>query len=405
MPTNQIIIMKIFFRLVFLTTSFFLSNIEKIYSQDFIYTNEQTIIKGKIVGFEGDDLLFIEETTDKVATKKLNSIAVLFNQRGNFLLPDELLTKPENRVEVINEYFNAPSLSTKYDLLIYKSPVDVIRCNITYESEEIVNFKTIKTGESRTENKKEILLIIYMNGKHSFFTDPTPLIGELKLLKEKIKLKVLDDDNVEDRQAKIVVEKPNPKPVEPAPIEQVSNVDTSAAIAPTMPKLNDEEYQTYRKKAKVKVDDFVSFLNIITNKELDATEKDKAIEQTIKLFTPGSTIQVSMKMPDGTVKMTTRKVEDYLKRLKLSPYSSVNIEWTDVQYISELKQETDGNYYGMITGEQRFSGYDANGNVKYTDITQKNVKVMVKSYKKIIEAIENQQWEVFLGNIGIVETK
>lgn len=399
--------MKILSRIVFLAISFFLSNIEKTYSQDFIYTNEKTIVKGKIVGFEAEDLLFIEETTDKVTSKKLNSIAVLFNQRGNFLLPSELLEKPENRVEVINEYFNAPSLSTKYDLLIYKSPVDVIRCNITYESEDIVNFKTIKTGESRTENKKEILLIIYMNGKHSFFTDPSPLVGELKLLKDKIKLKVLDDDNSEDRQAKIVVDKTPQKAPEPAPKQVIPSpkTDTVATVAPTMPKLNDEEYQTYRKKAKVKVDDFVSFLNIITNKELDAAEKDKAIEQTIKLFTPGSTIQVSMKMPDGTVKMTTRKVEDYLKRLKLSPYSSVNIEWTDVQYISELKQESDGNYYGMITGEQRFSGYDANGNVKYTDITQKNVKVMVKSYKKVIEAIENQQWEVFLGNIGIVETK
>ena len=400
--------MKLLPRFLFIACFCLVMSLEKTYAQDYIYTTEQSIVKGKIVGFEGDDLLYIEETTDKVTTRKLNTIAVIFNQKGLFLLPDELITKPENRVEVINEYFNAPQLSTKYDLLVYKSPVDVIRCNITYESEEIVNFKTIKTGESRTENKKELLLIIYMSGKHSFFSDPTPLVNELKLLKEKIKLKVVSDDN-EDNQTKIVVEKkvastqvvPTIEPkVEPAPVP----IPTTA-VSPTMPTLNDEEYQTYRKKAKVKVDDFISFLNLISSKDLDASEKDKAIERAVGLFTPGSTIQVSMKMPDGSIRLTTRKVEDYLKRLKLSPYATINIEWTDVQYISELKQEADGNYYGTITGEQRFTGYDPSGAVKYNDITQKNVKVMVQSYQKTIEAMNKQEWGVFLGNIGIVETK
>lgn len=396
--------MKLFSRIAIWASFFFISNVETGFGQDYIYTNAKAMIKGRIVGVEGDNLLYIEEATDKVITQNLNQIAVVFNQKGHFMLPEELIAKPENRVELINDYFNSPPLSTKYDLLVYKSPVDVIRCNVTYESDDIVNFKTIKSGESRTESKKELLLVIYMDGRHSFFSDPAPLTAELKLVREKIKKKIIEEDN-DDNQTKIVIDKTSTTKTfvsEPQPSETVIKQENALA---NMPKLNEEEYQTYRKKAKVKVDDFVSFLNIITDKTLDASEKDKAIEQTVKLFTPGSTIQVSMKMPDGTIRTTNRKVEDYLKRLKLSPYASVNIEWTDVQYISELKQESDGNYYGTITGEQRFSGYDKAGNVKYTDITQKNVKVMVKSYKKMVEAAENLQWEVFLGNIGIVETK
>lgn len=373
----------------------------KTFAQDNIYTSDKTIIKGKIVGFEGEDIVYIEEASDKVINKKLNTVVVIFNNKGNFLLPDELLTKPENRTEVISEYFNSPQLSTKYDLLIYKNPVDLVRCTITYESEEVVNFKTIKTGEGRTVNKKELLLIIYMNGNHSFFSEPSPFTSELKLLKEKIKQKAIADEKEEP--ASVVVDTPQPIVITPTTVEK----EPIAVPKPVVnnPTLNEEEYKTYRGKAKVKVDDFMSFLNIITNKDLDASEKDKVIEQTIKLFTPNSTIQVSMKMPDGTIKVTTRKIEDYLKRLKLSPYSSVNIEWTDVQYVSELKQEDDGNYYGTISGEQRFTGYDKTGDVKYTDVTQKNVKVMVKSYKKVIEAMESQKWDVFLGNIAVVETK
>lgn len=373
----------------------------KIFAQDNIYTAEKSIIKGKIVGFEGENIIYIEEASDKVVNRKLNTVVVIFNNRGNFLLPDELLTKPENRTEIISEYFNLPQLSTKYDLLIYKNPVDLIRCNITYESEDVVNFKTIKTGEGRTVSKKELLLIIYMNGNHSFFSEPSPFSSELKLLKVKIKQKAIDEDNEEVAKNEIV----NTDTLTTKTVQEIIEPISTTTTVNKTPTLNEEEYQTYRSKAKVKVDDFMNFLNIISNKDLDASEKDKVIEQTVKLFTPNSTIQVSMKMPDGSIRVTTRKIEDYLKRLKLSPYSSINIEWTDVQYVSELKQEDDGNYYGTISGEQRFTGYDKSGEVKYTDVTQKNVKVMVKSYKKIVEAIENQRWDVFLGNIAVIETK
>ena len=176
---------KIFIRVIIILTIFISVKIQKAIGQDFIYTNQQEVIKCKIIGFEGEDLIYIESSTDKVSRKEIKYIAVLFNQKGHFLFPDELNTQPENRVEVITEYFNMPQVTTKYDLLVYRSPVDLIRCNIAYESEEIVNFKTIKKGESRTENKKDLLLIIYKNGKHTFFSNPALMIPELKILKKK----------------------------------------------------------------------------------------------------------------------------------------------------------------------------------------------------------------------------
>jgi hypothetical protein len=378
---------KILVRVIIMAIIFINVKIPKVIGQDFIYTNQQEVIKCKIIGFEGEELIYIESTTDKVSRKELKYVAVLFNQKGHFLFPDELNTQPENRVEVITDYFNTPQVSTKYDLLVYRSPIDLIRCNIAYESDEIVNFKTIKKGESRSENKKDLLLIIYKDGKHTFFSNPALMIPELKILKKKIIQKNSEDD--------FIAPNPNPLPPTPSPIVQ------------GQPKtiLNEQEKTEYSKKGRAKLDDFVTFLNVITNKDTDTDTKDKAIEQTVKLFTPGSTIQVSVKMPNGTTKLISRKVEEYLKKLKLSPYSKLDIEWTDVHYVSELKQESDGNYYGIIKGEQRFTGYDKDGEVKYADVTEKNVKVMVKSYNKANNGTDSQQWGVFLGNIGIIETK
>jgi hypothetical protein len=341
-------------------------------AQDYLYTKDNEVLNVKITEFNQKNIEFTIEGSTKVLSKNINEIALIINNRGRIILPEEL--ESEDRELAINEYLNGKKISSKYDLLVYKQPIEVIRCNISYESDEIVNFKTIKSGDSQTENKKNLLMILYVNGNHKLLTTPSDVT--LSLLKKKI---------------------------------QEKSDDGNSSIIPSTPqqviKLSESEMQSYSKKATLKVDGFSNFLNLIANKELSSEEKDKVIEQAVKLFTPNATIQVSFRKADGTITVATRKIEEYLKKLKLSKYNSVRIEWSDIQYIGNLKQESDGNYYGIITGQQRFSGYTKNGKVSYSDIVKKDVKVMITTYKKTIDAIENQQWEVFLGNIGIVEDK
>lgn len=368
MKTHPLII------ILLLLTSCWGVSISSTFAQDHIYTKDNQVLKGNIINFNNGEVEFTQEKESDILTQKISNILLIINRKGNILLGEELAQEPEERANAINNFKNSPKLTSKYDLLVYKQAIDVVRCNITYESNDIVNFKTIKTNDSQTENKKDLLLILYVNGNHKFLASPNELADNLKILKKKI-------------------------------IEKADIVATAEPALPSTITLSPSEIQSYRKKAELKVDGFSEFLNLIANKELSSEEKDKAIEQAIKLFTPNATIQVSLRKPDGNIVVVTRKIEEYLKRLKLSPYSSVKIDWTDIQYVGNLQQEKDGNYYGVITGEQRFSGYDKKGNVKYSDIVKKDVKVMVKSYKKIIDANENSQWEVFLGNIGIVEQK
>jgi hypothetical protein len=77
------------------------------------------------------------------------------------------------------------------------------------------------------------------------------------------------------------------------------------------------------------------------------------------------------------------------------------LEWANVGYVKELKQEADGNYYGTITGEQTFIGLGDAGQPIYSDVTKKSVKVRLQSYQKQIEGAEQLNWELLLGSIGI----
>ena len=163
--------------------------------------------------------------------------------------------------------------------------------------------------------------------------------------------------------------------------------------------LSDADYQLYRAKALQRVDEFVSYLNVITNKSLSTVQKDEAIDQAVKLFMPAATIEVTSNSRPGSRRYPIRQ---YLSRLKLLPYSSAKIEWSEVQYIKEMSQAADGNYYGVITGQQTFVGYGNKGdNVLYSDVTPKRVRVKLERRQVTFNGADVVNWNLLLGNIGV----
>ena len=114
---------------------------------------------------------------------------------------------------------------------------------------------------------------------------------------------------------------------------------------------------------------------------------------------PNATIQVTS--ANKTIPARTYGVRTYLTRLKLLPYTYTKVAWTEVQYVKELTQAPDGNYYGIITGQQTFEGYGKSDAVRYKDVTQKNVRVKLQPFQKQIEGQNELSWQVFLGNVGV----
>ena len=304
---------------------------------------------------------------------------VIFGSSGQFMVISELNESPNKAQTQIEAFYKSPPRNVSQDIIIKSVPLTVITGNISYESDEVINYLTLE-GNAASINKEEVATVIYRDGRHEILRDVVDVAPLLALAHKEIEKKEREIVRKQEDKSQPVVKKEVP----PALTEQ------------TKPVLNDAEYKEYSAKGIRRVDEFTSYLRIIGDKNLKSEEKNKAVQQALSLFEPQATVAVSS--AKGVKKYP---VKEYLNRLKLLPYSKINITWNEVKYVSELKQEADGNYYGIIAGQQVFEGYAANGKVAYGDITRKNIRVKLESYQKTIDGKDTVNWEVLLGNIGV----
>jgi hypothetical protein len=136
----------------------------------------------------------------------------------------------------------------------------------------------------------------------------------------------------------------------------------------------------------------------VADKSLDAEQAKAAVNLAVSLFQDeNKVVEISSKT---STKVQPLKVRAYFNKLRVLKYSKVDIEWYDIQYISNLRLGSDGSYYGIITIFQKFTGFNGD-KIAYTDVTQKNVEIKVMQ----INTVRGSDWEVLLGNISVVETK
>lgn len=158
----------------------------------------------------------------------------------------------------------------------------------------------------------------------------------------------------------------------------------------------------YTKKALKKVEDLGFMLNIISDKETDPLDANTAIDNAAKLFiNEEATVQIS-NVRDTTYR-NKFKIREYLKRVKALKYDKVEIEWTSIQYVSDLRLGDDGNYHGVITYEQIFTGIK-DGIIIYKDLTRKDTLVVVKPQMLEVAGSTFNCWEVFLSDIQVIQT-
>ena len=355
-------------------------------AQEAIYLANGTSFPVRLTEATEESVKYIELKGDRPLKRSFQreNVLLAFNSQGDYLTVSELAQDPASASRQIEEFYRMPA--SGYDVLIKASPLKVIVGTISYSSDEVINYKTSE-GVSGSINRNELALIVSRNGQHEFLI---PVEESIDLLRGA------------SREVKSLKSKP-PAPGHVALAEPLS-VSTQPAqpvvrSKPKKPTLDENELLGYREKSLRRVDEFVQYLNIVTDKSLDPDEKDKAIDQAVRLFLPNATMEVTSVNWKGVKRYPIR---DYLARLKLLPYNSTKIEWHEVNYVSELQQASDGNYYGMISGTQTFTGYGNSGeDVLYSDVTRKNVKVKLQSYQKSVEGQSQLNWEVLLGNIGV----
>ena len=122
--------------------------------------------------------------------------------------------------------------------------------------------------------------------------------------------------------------------------------------------LSPERKQAIDSLALEKVRDLSKYIKVIGSKDTPWSEANRVIDRAEELFAPDAEIGVSSL---AKTKVDYYKVRQYLERLMRLNYDRVEIDWYDIQYVSDLQRQPDGTYVGVITIFQTFKGYDAEG--------------------------------------------
>lgn len=152
--------------------------------------------------------------------------------------------------------------------------------------------------------------------------------------------------------------------------------------------------------AMEKVRDLSKYISIIGDKKTPFSEANRVIDRALELFMDDSEIGVSSLNRSEVAYYPIRK---YFERLMALNYEKVNIEWFNIQYISDLEKQPDGRYVGVITIFQKFEGVTKEG-MKYIDTTKKDITIYVERKQQQIGGRLIGFWDVLLGDIRVKET-
>ena len=173
-----------------------------------------------------------------------------------------------------------------------------------------------------------------------------------------------------------------------------------AISALAQPEISPERKQAIDSLALEKVKDLGKYISIIGNKDTPFSEANRVIDRALELFAEGSQMGVSS---INRKEIKYYGIREYFQRLMALNYDRINIEWFNIEYISDLVRQPDGRYVGVITVYQRFTGETDDG-LKYVDTTKKDITVYVKRKETQIGGRLIGFWDVLLGDIRVKET-
>ena len=174
-----------------------------------------------------------------------------------------------------------------------------------------------------------------------------------------------------------------------------------AGIAVAQDELSFERKQAIDSLALEKVRDLSKYIKIVGSKDTPYSEANRVIDRAEELFMSDAEIGVSSLHSNQIQYFRVRK---YFERLMRLNYDRVEIEWYNIEYVSDLQRQPDGTYVGVITIFQTFRGYDAEGNMVYKDTTKKDITVYVKRKETQIGGRTIGFWDVLLGDMRVKET-
>ncbi|HEX9508973.1 MAG TPA: hypothetical protein VF939_00725 [Puia sp.] len=360
-----------------------------LYSQDKIYL-QNSIIQGKITEISATEIKYLPlEKAGTALMLPLSKALILINGKGMILVPAKQGSEQQSMKDLVTGFLSPDTNRIQKDQL-FTLPRNKTEGTITKEDKYFIYL-----SDGTKVDKKTLVAIIYRNGQ-SMIYGPTDQAAVLFGTFQQESIQSPPPTPSITVPAVTTTTTPDTAAVAQPPAADSAKALNFATLAPNVPKKEFED------KAEKKTTQFTEYLKILCDKTANYEEINKAIGQAITLFVnEGAMIETSSNNRNTVSRM---KIRDYLNKVKRIQYDKIEIEWTHVQYVSDLKPGPDGNFYGVVSFEQEFRGY-RDGKLVYSDITRKNATVVLKTYQKSLEGTTRSIWDVLLSDIGVISTK
>lgn len=373
------------------------------WSQDVIYLADGSKLPAKISELSADKVKFKNPAnlSGPLYTRSVANVHLIFNAAGNYLvyLPD---TPPSDKDKA---EFAAETTKARSNDILIDNGGNILAAGIIDESGEVTarsNGKEIKV------DKKSLVAIIRKNGTHELFVPADQAMPFLALVKTRIKPLLEQQSNVaavrENTQQSSMVSNATTtnKPVASHTVPASSEVNHSAGSEETVDAPLD--MKLFSRKAVAKTKEFTGYLQNISSVNENRDVASKSVNLACGLFVDEeATVEVS----NTKTKLKNKyRIRTYLNRLLLrsGQYDKIQIEYANINYASKFKKGADGNYYGVVTFVQKFQGF-IDGNMVYGDVTKRNVTIVLKQYEKNVGGEALAGWDVFLADVGVMETR
>jgi len=365
----------------------------KIYSQDKIYLSTSTK-QGKVIEIT-DTYISYRPTLEKSQVINLPSrnVVLLFNEKGGYLMPSKMNINEEHSKQAINAFLKQ-DISYWTDDRVFETDKKMTEGKITEEDNNEVKI-TSKTSLIKIP-KKSIAIIIYKDGRHVIH-------GSLSATAEMLSFHQGSFAGVSSMQVNSTVSTKEPVAAKEAAAS--AQIVTAGENPPPLvidDLISNVSKKEFEEKAMQKTRMFSNYLKILCDKSNPENELNKAVDLAVGLFVNENAVIESSSVNRSNIKRN--KIRAYLTTLKLVRYDRIELEWTNVQYVNDLKLAPDGTYRGVVTFEQTFSGF-RDGALVYKDITKKSAEVILKSYNKVVEGQQVSNWDILLGDVGVSWTQ
>ena len=341
--------------------------------QDVLYLQNGVKQPGKVTEIGAEVIRY--QANGATSQVPRGQVLAVFNQYGDYLTISPAMPK-----ESISAFLKPPTQKRASDILITNKGIVAYG---TITGEDMDRIYWVSQGIARpAADKKQLAAVIRQDGRHQ-------IMGNL----------AISSDALEMARIKI--------PDVLAEAREVKQTMLDVGMSDTDAEVIDESKLPFDKslmerKGLDKVEQLHRYMKLIANKNTAMHESSQAIESAVGLFAnEDATVEVS----NNTSGQKNRKrIRQYLINLRQLKYEQVEIKWKNICYVSKLRLGPDGKYYGTVSFTQEFKAI-SEGKPVFVDRLKKNIEIIVGKYSKLIDGQEQEQWDVFLSDIGVSQSR